>query len=415
VTNKVGKGSVDSDYIHIFDTTLRDGEQSPGASMKIGEKVEVARQLEDLNVDVIEAVFAASSKGDFAAIEEVSQAVSRPVVLSLSRCDIGDVDQALKSVEGAKRPGIHIFIATSDLHLKYKLGIGREQALDAAADAVEHAKKHIDYIEFGCEDASRTDREFLAKIANVVGAAGADVITLADTVGYIMPEEMTDLIRYVLQATRYLSRLRWAVHCHDDLGLAVANSLAAIRAGVDQVQCTLTGIGERAGNCAMEELVMALKTRSEFFGITSRIDTSRLYPVALALANVLSRPIPPNKAIVGDNAFAHEAGIHQHGVLKNPLTYEIMKPEELGRPPSALVLGKHSGRHGFSEAVRRMGIVVDSIDMERLFTRFKALCDRKKTIDDSDIVDLVGNLEAGGAEAYRNRAVDLSPEARRSE
>ena len=377
------------DYVRIFDTTLRDGEQSPGCTMNVEEKVAIARQLDRLNVDIIEAGFAASSPGDFESVRRVAEAVTNPTVLSLSRTRDEDVDAALKAIDGARKPGIHIFIATSDIHLKYKLNMTREDVLDAATWAVTRAKKHLDYIEFSCEDASRSDWDYMAKICNEVIRAGARIINLPDTTGHAIPEEFGRMFAYMREHVEGADKVIWSAHCHNDLGLGVANSLAAIRNGARQVECTINGIGERAGNTAMEEVVMALKTRKDLMAVRCGIETRQIYPASRLLAQIIGQPVPPNKPIVGDNAFAHEAGIHQDGVLKNKLTYEIMKPEDIGLPSNKLVLGKHSGRHAFINRLTELGVDPASFDVQKAFAAFKDLCDKKKIVYDDDILALV--------------------------
>src|SRR5258708_23364866 len=381
--------SQDPDYVRIFDTTLRDGEQAPGCTMNVEEKIAIARQLERLNVDVIEAGFAASSPGDFEAVSRIAQTVSSPRVLSLSRTRIEDVDSALSAVDKAKSPGIHIFIATSDIHLKYKLNMTREDVLDAATWSVTHAKKHLDYVEFSCEDASRSDWDFMVKVVTEVVRAGATIINLPDTTGHAIPEEFAQMFTYMREHVPGAENVIWSAHCHNDLGLAVANSLAAVRAGARQGECTINGIGERAGNCSMEEVVMAMKTRRDLMGVQSRIVTPQIYPASRLLSQVIGQSVPANKPIVGDNAFAHEAGIHQDGVLKYKLTYEIMKPEDIGIPSNKLVLGKHSGRHAFTNRLEELGIDIDDVDVNKAFAEFKALCDKKKIVYDNDILALV--------------------------
>ncbi|HEY6418284.1 MAG TPA: 2-isopropylmalate synthase [Candidatus Binataceae bacterium] len=378
-----------SDYVRIFDTTLRDGEQSPGCTMNVEEKIAIARQLERLNVDIIEAGFAASSPGDAESVRRVAQAVSGPVVLSLSRTREEDVDAALAAVEKSVRPGIHIFIATSDIHLKYKLNMTREDVLNGATWAVARAKKHLDYIEFSCEDASRSDWDFMVKVCTEVIAAGAGVINLPDTTGHAIPEEFGRMFAYMREKVPGADRVIWSAHCHNDLGLAVANSLAAVSNGARQIECTINGIGERAGNCSMEEVVMALKTRRDFMTVPTRINTRQIYPASRLLSQVIGQPVPANKPIVGDNAFAHEAGIHQDGVLKYKLTYEIMKPEDVGIPSNKLVLGKHSGRHAFTNRLSELGVDVGAVDVAKAFAEFKALCDKKKVVYDDDLLALV--------------------------
>jgi 2-isopropylmalate synthase len=385
MVDKVKDGAV----VKIFDTTLRDGEQSPGASMNVEEKVLVARQLEKLGVDVIEAGFAASSDGDFASVVRVCKEVKRPMVLSLARAQEGDIKRALRAVEHAKHPGIHIFIATSDIHMKHKLRMTRVEVLDAAAWAINHAKKHIDYIEFSAEDASRSDWDFLVEIFGEVIRAGAKTINVPDTTGYAIPSEFGSLVRYLIEKTEGSDRVTWSAHCHNDLGLAVANSLAAVANGARQVECTINGIGERAGNTSLEEVVMALKTRKSLFNVDTNIATEQIYPTSRLLSQITGIPIPINKPIVGDNAFAHEAGIHQDGVLKQKLTYEIMTPESVGIPGNRLVMGKHSGRHAFSERLKELGFNLNKVDMNRAFQRFKDLADKKKEVYDEDIEAII--------------------------
>jgi 2-isopropylmalate synthase len=379
----------DNGIVQIFDTTLRDGEQSPGASMNAGEKLVIARQLEKLGVDVIEAGFAASSDGDFESVERIAREVERPIVLSLARSQEGDIKRALKAVEKAKHPGIHIFIATSDIHLKHKLRMTRDEVLDAAVAAVSFAKKHIDYIEFSAEDASRSEREFLAQIFGEVIRAGAKTLNVPDTTGYAIPSEFGELVRYLVQNTDGGDGVTWSAHCHNDLGLATANSLAAVANGARQIECTVNGIGERAGNTSLEEVVMALKTRKNFLNLDTRIVTEQIYPSSRLLSQITGIAIPINKPIVGDNAFAHEAGIHQDGVLKQKQTYEIMTPESIGIPGNRLVLGKHSGRHAFDERLKALGFNLTKEDMNRAFLKFKELADKKKDVYDEDIEAII--------------------------
>jgi 2-isopropylmalate synthase len=388
------------DYVRIFDTTLRDGEQSPGCTMNVEEKIAIARQLERLNVDIIEAGFAASSPGDFEAVRRVAEVVANPIVLSLSRTREEDVDQALRAVEKARCPGIHIFIATSDIHLQYKLAMTREDVLNAATWAVARARQHLDYIEFSCEDASRSDWDFMAKVCAEVIRAGARIINLPDTTGYAIPEEFGEMFAYMRRRVEGGDQVIWSAHCHNDLGLAVANSLAAIRNGARQVECTINGIGERAGNTSMEEVVMALKTRRDLMNVRSGVDTRQIYPASRLLSQIIGQPVPPNKPIVGDNAFAHEAGIHQDGVLKNKLTYEIMKPEDIGIPSNKLVLGKHSGRHAFINRLGELGVDPATIDVQKAFAAFKALCDKKKVVYDDDLLALANEESRQSADAF---------------
>jgi len=380
---------IDPRIVQIFDTTLRDGEQSPGASMNVEEKVAIARQLEQLNVDVIEAGFAASSEGDFDSVSRVAETVTRPIVLSLARTKEGDIDRAIRAVDRAKRPGIHIFIATSDIHLRHKLAMSRQEVVEAAAWAVGYARKYLDYVEFSAEDASRSDPEYLVQVFGEVIRAGAVTLNVPDTTGYALPEQFGELFRYLIATTPDGDRARWSAHCHNDLGMAVANSLAAVRAGARQVECTVNGLGERAGNASMEEVVMALRTRADFFGVDTNVVSEQIYSASRLVSQVTGIAIPINKPIVGDNAFAHEAGIHQDGVLKSTITYEIMRPETVGIASNRLVLGKHSGRHAFFERLQELGIAAQDIDMNKAFARFKALGDKKKHVYDEDLMAIV--------------------------
>jgi 2-isopropylmalate synthase len=384
------------DRVQIFDTTLRDGEQSPGATMNIEEKLVIARQLERLGVDVIEAGFAASSEGDFEAVQRVASAVARPIVLSLARTREQDVDRALRAVEQAKRPGIHIFIATSDIHLKHKLMMTRRDVVDAAVWAVTRARKHLDYIEFSAEDASRSDPDYLVEVFGAVIAAGARVINVPDTTGYVLPEEYGSLFRSLRERVPGADGVIWSAHCHDDLGMATANSLAAVQNGARQVECTVNGLGERAGNTAMEEVVMAIKTRGERFGVDTGVVTEEIYATSRLVSQITGLAVQVNKAIVGENAFAHEAGIHQDGVLKYRQNYEIMNPESIGLASNRLVLGKHSGRHALVSRIRELGLDTTDVDMNRLFDAFKALADAKKTVYDEDLIALVAQESVRG-------------------
>jgi len=377
------------DWVRIFDTTLRDGEQSPGCTMNVDEKLVVARQLEALGVDVIEAGFAAASPGDFASVRAVARGVKGPVVLSLARTREADIERALAAVDGADKPGIHVFIATSDLHLEHKLGMNRREVIDAAVWAVERCKRDVDYIEFSAEDASRSDLEYLIQVFGEVIRAGAVVCNVPDTTGYAVPAQIRELFRALRTRTSGGDRVVWSTHCHNDLGLAAANSLAAVEGGARQIECTINGIGERAGNTAMEEVVMALDTRCDHFGVTSRVSTRHIYPASKTLSKVVGVSIAPTKPVVGANAFSHEAGIHQDGVLKNALTYEIMRPESVGRVSNSLVLGKHSGRHAFADRLRDLGVDLEHIDVNEAFAKFKELADKKKAIYDEDLFAIV--------------------------
>jgi 2-isopropylmalate synthase len=403
--------SFDVNQVRIFDTTLRDGEQSPGCTMNVEEKIAIARQLERLNVDIIEAGFAASSPGDFESVRRIAEALTNPTILSLARTRDEDVDAALRAVEKARNPGVHIFIATSDIHMKYKLNMTREDVLDAATWAVKRAKQHVDHVEFSCEDASRSDWEFMAKICTEVIRVGARIVNLPDTTGHAIPTEYGEMFDYMRTHVEGADKVIWSAHCHNDLGLAVANSLAAITHGVRQVECTVNGIGERAGNTSMEEVVMALKTRKDLMGVSCGVETRQIYPTSRLLSQIIGQAVPPNKPIVGDNAFAHEAGIHQDGVLKNKLTYEIMKPEDIGIPSNKLVLGKHSGRHAFINRLQELGVDTQALDVQKAFAAFKVLCDKKKIVYDDDILALA-NEERRGAETFELVDLQVSSSSR---
>lgn len=375
--------------IRIFDTTLRDGEQSPGCSMNLTEKIEMARQLEKLGVDVIEAGFAIASPMDHKSVQTIAAAVSNCTVASLARCTKGDIDAAWDAVKEAKHPRIHVFLATSDIHMEYKLKMTREQVLERISSMVAYAKSFCDDIEFSAEDASRSDRAFLAQCYTNAVAGGATTLNVPDTVGYSTPQEMAELIAYLREHVEGIEKTDISVHCHDDLGMAVANTLACIKAGATQVECTVNGIGERAGNASLEEIVMALHTRRDFYEAETGINTRQIYNSSKLLSNITGVPIPPSKAIVGANAFAHESGIHQHGVISNAQTYEIMKSTDVGIPQNTMVLGKHSGKHALREKLASMGYELDDQEMENVFARFKDLADKKKNITGSDIEALV--------------------------
>lgn len=371
--------------IKVFDTTLRDGEQSPGCSMNLNEKIEMARQLDTLGVDVIEAGFAIASPEDFKSVEAISKTVEHCTVASLARCTKGDIDAAWNSVKCAKYPRIHVFIATSDIHMEYKLKISREQVLSSIAKHVSYAKSYCNDIEFSAEDASRSEWAFLSKCYEVAINAGATVLNVPDTVGYSTPQEMFDLITYLRQNTKGIENVEISVHCHDDLGMAVANSMSSLMAGATQVECTVNGIGERAGNASLEEIVMALKTRSQYYKMETGINTQQIYKSSKLLSNITGVSISPSKSIVGANAFAHESGIHQHGVLSNSLTYEIMKSTDVGIPQNSMVLGKHSGKHALNDRLQQLGYNFTKEQLDDIFIRFKAFADKKKSLSDNDI------------------------------
>jgi len=398
------------DRVLIFDTTLRDGEQSPGCSMTQPEKLRVARALAELGVDVIEAGFPAASRGDFDSVSAVAREVDGPVVCALARCHDEDIELAARALAAAERRRLHVFLATSAIHRQYKLNMAQEEILRLAAAGVGRARELCEDVEFSPEDASRTELEFLAQVVEVAIAAGATTVNIPDTVGYTVPDEFAELFRYLRKNVRGIEGVRLSVHCHDDLGMAVANSLTAVVAGARQIECTMNGIGERAGNCSLEEVVMALKTRAAFFNVATAVNTSRLYPTSRLVSSITGMPIPRNKAVVGENAFAHESGIHQHGMLKHHSTYEILRPEDVGLARSHLVLGKHSGRHAFRERVQALGFELEEAEFNRVFEEFKALADKKKELFDGDIEAVV--LRAEGAAAGPWQLVELSTETR---
>ncbi len=375
--------------VFIFDTTLRDGEQSPGASMNTGEKLRLAIQLEKLGVDVIEAGFPAASEGDFEAVSEIAKKLKRTEVAGLARTSKSDIDRAWGAIRHAAKPRIHTFIATSDIHLAHKLKMSREEVLEAAVEAVRYCRTLTDNVEFSAEDASRSDRDFLCKVFEAAIESGANVVNLPDTVGYAIPEEFSELVKYVVSRVPNLGKAVLSVHCHNDLGLATSNTLAALSAGARQAEVTVNGIGERAGNTSLEEVVMALHTRPNFLPMTTGIRTEQIYPASRLVSMITGIIIQPNKAIVGANAFAHEAGIHQDGVLKNPMTYEIMKPETIGLSASRLILGKHSGRHALRTHLKDMGYDLSDEELQLVFTQFKELADKKKHVVDEDLEVLV--------------------------
>ncbi len=379
----------ENDIVKIFDTTLRDGEQSPGCSMNVDEKLKIANALNELGVDIIEAGFPAASPGDFAAVNKVAALNLRSTIAGLARSQQGDIEAVAKALEPAPNKRLHVFIATSPLHREFKLQMEKEQVLESIHNSITFAKKYFDDIEFSAEDAGRTELDFLSEAFKVAVAAGAKTLNIPDTVGYTTPIEFAKIFTHVKKDFKDRSDIILSSHCHNDLGLAVANSLAAVEAGARQIECTINGIGERAGNAALEEIVMALKTRKSYYGIETRINTKRLYPTSRLVSHITGSTVQANKAIVGRNAFAHEAGIHQHGMLKNRNTYEIMKPEDVGIEKTSLVLGKHSGRAAFKERLKSLGIVYKGENLNDLFAQFKKLADRKKDITDEDIEVLV--------------------------
>lgn len=379
-----------SEKIIIFDTTLRDGEQSPGASLNMNEKLEVARQLAVLGVDVIEAGFPISSPGDFEAVRTVAKSIKGPVICGLARAIEKDIDAACNAVKYSDRPRIHVFLATSKIHMKYKLKKAEDEILRLAVSSVKYARAKCADIEFSPEDASRTERDFLYKVVEAVIDAGASTVNIPDTVGYSTPFEFASIIRGIKEHVPNIGKCVISVHCHNDLGLGVSNSLAAVLSGARQVECTVNGLGERAGNASLEEIVMAVKTRTDIFKeVHTDINTKEIYKTSRLVSKLTGMPVQPNKAIVGSNAFAHESGIHQDGVLKERVTYEIMKPEDVGFEETKLVLGKHSGRHAFGERLRKLGFDLAKDQIDKAFERFKVLADKKKEIFDEDLETIV--------------------------
>ena len=378
-----------TDRVIIFDTTLRDGEQSPGASMNTAEKLRLAVQLEKLGVDVIEAGFPAASSGDFDAVSQIAGRLKKTEVAGLARASKPDIDRAWQALRHAAHPRIHTFIATSDIHLEYKLKMSRDDVVKAAVEAVRHASVLTPNVEFSAEDGSRSDRDYLCRIFEAAIEAGAKTVNLPDTVGYAIPEEFSDLVRYIRQHTPNIHKAILSVHCHNDLGLATSNTLAAIHAGARQAEVTINGIGERAGNTSLEEVVMAMHTRANYLNTATAINTEFIHPTSRLVSMITGIMVQPNKAIVGANAFAHEAGIHQDGVLKNPMTYEIMKPETIGLSANKLVLGKHSGRHALKTHLKDLGYDLSDEEMKLVFSKFKELADKKKHVMDEDLEAIV--------------------------
>jgi len=383
-----------ADRIRIFDTTLRDGEQAPGCSMTLREKLRIAKALAELNVDVIEAGFPAASPGDFEAVKAIAEENLGPVICGLARCNAGDIEKVHAAVKGAERHRIHVFVATSAIHREHKLKMAKEEIIKTAVGAVSMARELCEDVEFSPEDASRTELAYLAEVVSAAIEAGATTVNIPDTVGYTVPAEFDQLFRYLKEHVAGIDDITLSVHCHNDLGMAVANSLAAVAAGARQIECTINGIGERAGNCSLEEVVMALKTRAEFFELGTGIETPRLYPTSRLVSSITGMHVPRNKAIVGENAFAHEAGIHQHGMLQHASTYEIMRPDDVGLSRSNLVLGKHSGRHAFRDRVRELGFELDEFETNRAFQEFKKLADRKKDVYEGDIEAIIMSADS---------------------
>ncbi|WP_017756002.1 2-isopropylmalate synthase [Calidifontibacillus oryziterrae] len=383
--------------INIFDTTLRDGEQSAGINLNHSEKMEVARQLERLGVDIIEAGFPASSKGDFRAVQEIANTIRNCSVTGLSRSNMKDIDTSWDALKGGAEPRLHLFLATSPIHMTYKLKMTPEQVLEAAVEAVKYAKKKFSIVQFSAEDATRSDLPFLAKVVKEVIDAGATVINIPDTVGYITPKEYGQIFTYLKDNVPNIGQAQLSCHCHDDLGMAVANSLAAIEHGASQVECTINGIGERAGNAALEEISVALHIRNDFYQAKTGLNLQQIKKTSTLVSKLTGVVVPPNKAVVGKNAFAHESGIHQDGVLKEKTTYEIISPELVGVPSNDMVLGKHSGRHAFRNRMEELGYTLTTEEINNLFVSFKELADKKKEITDDDLLSLLYEEKLGSA------------------
>ncbi|TMD90791.1 MAG: 2-isopropylmalate synthase [Chloroflexi bacterium] len=384
----------DPAVLRIFDTTLRDGEQSPGATMTTEEKIQVAEQLVRLNVDIIEAGFPAASPGDLIAVREIARRTRGVAIAGLARANTGDIDAAWEGIREADRPVIHVFIATSDIHLKHKLKLNKEEALHQVKRMVAYARNLSPTVEFSAEDATRSEWDYLCRVCEAAIGAGATTINIPDTVGYTLPHEYETLFRYLRERVPGIDDVVMSAHCHDDLGMGTANTLAAIKAGARQVEVTVNGLGERAGNTAMEEVVMALRTRPDAFGnIRTRINTQEFLPTSQLVSQLTGIPVQPNKAVVGANAFSHEAGIHQDGMLKNRMTYEIMTPQSVGWTDTKLVLGKHSGRHGLDARLRQLGHKLNAEDLKEAYRRFVSMADRKKYITDADLLYIVESGE----------------------
>jgi 2-isopropylmalate synthase len=381
--------STERAHITIFDTTLRDGEQSPGCSMNAQEKLRLAQQLDRLGVDVIEAGFPIASEGDFESVREIAQVVRRPIIAGLARACRPDIERAWEALKYAARPRIHVFLATSDIHLQYKLRMTRDQCVEQAREAIQLAKSFCEDVEFSPEDATRTDPDFLCRVLDAVVEVGATTLNIPDTVGYTVPAEFGDLITTIRRRVRGIESVTISAHCHNDLGMAVANALAAVSAGARQVECTINGIGERAGNSSLEEIIMAMRVRPDRYPYETSIVSEQLFAASQMLSDITGVPVQPNKAITGRNAFAHEAGIHQDGVLKNPLTYEIMTPRSVGVPDSKLVLGKHSGRHALSMRCEQLGYQFDRRALDDIYRRFVRLADKIKHVEDHHLLELI--------------------------
>jgi 2-isopropylmalate synthase len=396
------------DRVIIFDTTLRDGEQAAGASLSVRDKLEIAKQLEKLGVDVIEAGFPISSPGDFEAVQLIAREIKGSTVCALAHANAEAVDSAWEAIKGAKQPRIHVFLSASDIHLLYQLKKTREEILQISRDMIARAKKYTDDVEFSPMDASRTEPAYIYKILEAVIKAGATTLNIPDTVGYAIPQELGDLIEGIFNNVPNIDKAVVSVHCHNDLGVAVANSLEAIRRGARQVECTINGIGERAGNASLEEIVMALKTRSDFYHLTTNIDTTQIYKTSRLVSELTGFAVQPNKAIIGANAFRHQSGIHQDGVIKKAITYEIMDPRSVGIPASSLVLGKLSGRHAFKERLAELGYILDEESFKHAFQAFKELADKKREVTDRDIESVIAEELRTVSEVYHLDHVEVS-------
>jgi 2-isopropylmalate synthase len=396
------------DVVRIFDTTLRDGEQSPGFSMNTDEKIRMARQLAKLGVDTIEAGFPISSRGDLEAVQAVAREVRDVPIAALARAKKSDIDAAVEALTPAASSRLHIFLATSDLHLQVKLHMTREQALEAIGSMIRYGRQHVAEVEFSAEDAGRTEIGYLCQVCKTAVDAGATILNLPDTVGYAVPEEYGEMFRRVREFLGHQQGITLSAHCHDDLGLAVANSLAAVRAGVRQIECTVNGIGERAGNAALEEIAVALAVRKDSFGVTTNIKLDQLFPASRLLTEVTGAVVAPNKAVVGANAFAHEAGIHQDGIIKNPLTYEIISPETVGVPSRSLVMGKHSGRNALRSNLRDLGFAPSDAELAEIYRRVTALADESKSVRPRDILGIAHEVMRRGASAVPAEATSAA-------
>jgi 2-isopropylmalate synthase len=404
--------STTPEHVRIFDTTLRDGEQSPGCSMTPQQKVVMARALAELGVDIIETGFPASSQSDRDATAQIVRELRGTTLAVLSRCLPGDIETSARALEGAAKPRIHVFLSTSPLHREHKLRMSREQVIESIGTHVAMAKRYVDDIEFSPEDGTRTEEDFLHEAVAVAIAAGATTINVPDTLGYTTPEEIRGLFERMIANIPGAKDVIFSAHCHNDLGLAVANSLAAMEGGARQIECTINGIGERAGNAALEELVMALKVRNAFYGIDSRIDTRRLVPTSQLLQRLIGMPVQRNKAIVGQNAFAHESGIHQHGMLRNRSTYEIMNPSDVGWPDTKMVLGRHSGRAAVGHRLRALGYTMEDEQLDQVFARFKELCEQQRVVEDDDLERLIDGGTVG--QGFRLSSMTISDRGQRA-